>query len=205
MKVDPNILLSLQSLARQQQGVLTTSDLTVIFMTTNRQLLKKRVQPYLESELLIHFCRGFYITPETNLEALSQRITPRSIISLGTVLSKERLVGTIPRNCVYAIKLGKTRKYENDKVGKIIQFGFGGRKESAVFDFGYRYENGICYAEPERALLDTLYFYQRGNKFFFNIYSDVERKRINREKFIEYIEKYSNSRFRAFARSYIDE
>jgi hypothetical protein len=209
MKVDANILSTLQILALQNRGVLTTHDLEVLFMTSNRQLLRNRLRPYLEGKILIRFCRGFYLvpkttTPEAGLAALSQRICPHSIISLGTVLSRTRLIGTIPTNVVYAVKAGTSRTYENKEVGRVMHFGFGGLKESLLVGFGYRFEDGICYAEPERALLDTLYFYQRGNKFFFNIYSDIAVDRIDRDAYLKYVDKYPNGRFRAFARSYLD-
>lgn len=209
MKVNANILVSLQSLALQQRGVLTTRDLEVLFMTSNRQTLRSRLRPYLEEKILIRFCRGFYLSPkvaapEAVLAALSQRICPHSIISLGTVLSRARLIGTSPKNVVYAVKAGTSRTYENKDVGRIIHFGFGGLKESRLVGFGYTFEDGICYAEPERALLDTLYFYQRGNKFFFNIYSDIAVERINRDTYLKFVDEYPNSRFRAFARSYLD-
>ena len=210
MKVRADILFALQGLALQQRGVLTTRDLEVIFRTSNRQTLTSRLRPYLKEKILIRFCRGFYLMPkstsvEMGLAALSQRICPHSIISLGTVLSRARLIGTAPKNVVYAVKVGTSRTYENEDIGRIVHFGFGGIKESSVFDFGYYFEDGICYAEPERALLDTLYFYQRGNKLFFNIYSDVFVGKINRQTYLEYIDRYPNSRFRAFARSYLDE
>jgi hypothetical protein len=213
MKVDPKILLRLQILAQQQRGVLTNYDLEVLFKTSNRQLLRSRLLPYLKSDILIRFCRGFYITPnivsdtttEALLEALSQRINPFSVISLGTVLSKARLIGTVPKKIVYAVKVGTTRKYENETYGQIIQLGFGGANAVQLAEIGSRWENGIRYAEPEKALLDTLYFYQRGNKVFFNVYSDIFTERINRKKYLKYLEKYPNSRFKAFAGSYINE
>jgi hypothetical protein len=210
MKVDADILFRLQALSPQQRGVLTTRDLEVLFMTSNRQLLKNRLRPYLEERILVRFCRGFYLvpkatTPEAGLAALSQRICAHSIISLGTVLARARLIGTIPKNVVYAVKAGTSRTYENKDIGRIVHFGFGGLKESSLVGFGYQFEDGICYAEPERALLDTLYFYQRGNKFFFNIYSDIAVDRIDRDTYLKYVDEYPNSRFRTFARSYLNE
>ena len=210
MKVDANKLFSLEILSIQQRGILTTRDLEVIFRTSNRHVLKNRLHPYLKENIIIRFCRGFYIvpkatTPETALINLSQRICPHSIISLGTILSKSRLIGTHPKNIVYAVKVGKSRKYEHKTYGQIIHFGFGGIESTNTVTFGDTWEKGIRYAEPERALLDTLYFYQKGNKYFFNIYSDIDIKLINRRKYLDYLKKYPNSRFRAFARRYIDE
>lgn len=211
MKTDIITIINLiQTLGIQQRGVLTTRDLEILFKTSNRQLLKNRILPFLEKEVLIRFSRGYYIAPKILpkieiLAALSQRIRPNSIISLGTILSKNRIIGTDPANTIYAVKIGTTRRYENDKFGTIIHFGFGKISDRSMYDFGYTLENGIRYADPERALLDTLYFYQRGNKFFFNIYEDIDVSTINKTKYFKYLKKYSNSRFQAFARSFIDE
>lgn len=209
MKVEADILFTLKALAGQQRGVLTTRDVEVLFGTSNRQLLRSRLAPFLKSHIILRFSRSFYILPghppEVILESLSQRLCPHSVISLGTILSRERLVGTFSKTTVHAVKAGKARTYTHAQLGTIIHFGFGGPSAIDLVTQGREYKNGLCYAEPEKALLDTLYFYQRGHTFFFNIYSDISVKQMDKQKYLRYLEMYPNKRFHTFARNYINE
>jgi len=211
MKLDFAILSTLELMAGPQRGVLTIKDVEILFNTVNRQLLAKRLAPYILAKVIVRFCRGLYIyprsfrDPQKGLLYLSQRIVPDSMISLGTALSIHRMIGSVPLRTVYAVKIGTSRTYENAEIGRIVHLGFGNVSDGDFMGLGSVREGGINLATPERALLDTLYFYQRGRVPFFNIYSDIFTIAVNKKRYLEYLENYPNARFRAFARSYINE
>ena len=69
---------------------------------------------------------------------------------------------------------------------------------------GYEVVDGIRVALPEKAVLDTLYFYRRGIRFSFDIYSDIDYSRLNKSIIDEFLLKYKNPVFIGFARKLTD-
>lgn len=202
MKIALETIEEFQKLAPMHRGVFTTQDLANLFLTQDTIQLKRRLKPLIDAKMLFRFCRGFYVTKEFNLEWLSQRIFPNSAISFGNVLSKEMLIGSIPQKTVYAVKIGKTRIYKSP-LGQVVHFGFSSREASSLW-FGYDvFKDGIRYADKEKAFLDTLYFYQSGNKFSFDVYSDINLKLLNQKKLSKYLSAYKNPKFRKFAEGVI--
>lgn len=158
----------------------------------------------MQAKILTSFCRGFYVAQNFDREYLSQRICPESALSLGTVLARDLLIGSIPQKTVYAVKKGKTRIYKSE-LGQIVHLGFASPSSAKDNWFGYQVgKTGIRYADPEKAFLDTLYFYQLGNHFSFNIYSDIHVNRLNQKKLAGYLKKYRNPKFRKFVQGVID-
>jgi len=71
--------------------------------------------------------------------------------------------------------------------------------DGALF-FGYEANpKGFLLATPEKAVLDTLYFYLRGKKFYFNIFGDIHYGSLDKDTFFEYLARYRNPKFRTFA------
>ena len=193
MNLNPQHLDSLRLLAPKHKGVFTLSDLSNLFLTKHPVALQQKLKPFLKAKILYRFCRGFYVTGDFSLEALSQKICPRSAISFGSVLAKEMLIGSIPQKTVYAVKVGKSRTYSSE-LGRVVHLGL----LSELF-FGYsQWREGICYADKEKAFLDLLYFYQKGRKFSFNIYSDIQTNRLDRNILKKYIGRYKNQKFKKF-------
>ncbi len=197
MKIEPKLLLEFQTLALRQRGVFSVSDLANYFLTSTALALNRKLAPFLQSGILYHFCRGFYVAQDFSLEWLSQRICPKSAISFGSVLAKNLLIGSIPEKTVYAVKIGKSRIYRSP-VGQVVHLGFSHILKKRIW-FGYdSVEQGICYADKEKAFLDTLYFYQSGQKFSFNIYSDIHLDLLDQKKIEEYLKRYRNPKFVKF-------
>ncbi|MDO8461726.1 MAG: hypothetical protein Q7S98_02580 [Deltaproteobacteria bacterium] len=158
--------------------------------------VQQKLKPFLKEKILNRFYRGIYVAQDFDREWLSQQICSESAISFGSVLAKEGLVGAIPQKTVYAVKIGKTRIYKSP-LGQVVHLGFAGSGREMWF--GYKMEtNGIWYADAEKAFLDTLYFYQKGRKFSFNIYSDIQVDRLNQKKLQLYLGRYKNPKFRTF-------
>ena len=104
MKVPAKELLLLQSLIPKHRGVFTIADLENLFLARHPVEIQQKLKPFLQAKLLHRFCRGFYVANDFDLEWLSQRICPHSSISLGSVLAKEMVIGSIPQKTVYAVK-----------------------------------------------------------------------------------------------------
>lgn len=204
MKIEPKNWVALQSLSPKHHGVFSTYDLANLFLTKDSLGLSRKLKSFLKAGVLHRFCRGYYVTEDFDLESLSQRLCPHSAISLGTVLAKTRLIGNIPQKTVYAVKIGKTRVYQST-LASIVHLGYSSSSIGRNLWFGYSLGDvGIRYADKEKAFLDTLYFYQLGHKFSFNVYSDIAVERLDRKKIESYLKKYRNPKFVTFVKGVLD-
>jgi hypothetical protein len=67
-------------------------------------------------------------------------------------------------------------------------------------NFGTEIKNGIRYADPEKAFLDTLYLYQKGRRFPFNIYTDMNLDGLKASRIRNYLARYRNPKFISFVK-----
>ncbi len=179
-------------------GVFSLSDIRNLLQTDNRDVLYRGINDLQKADVLTRFSRGFYVTKGFDPLVLSQRLGPDSYVSFGNVLAKQLLIGSVPRYRIRAAKVGPKRIYSNADI-RIEHLSL--RKG---LNFGYEVVDGIRMALPEKAVLDTLYFYRRGIRFSFDIYSDVDYSRLNKDIINEFLEKYKNPVFIDFARSLIN-
>lgn len=174
------------------KGVFTLSDLKNLLNPSNNLKFHRQVKSLEKQGVLTRFTRGFYVSASFNLEFLSQRICENSYLSLATILSKNLLIGSVPRQTVFAVKVGRSRSYKS-KLGNIFIFGL-----SEHLYFGFQTVDGINVADSEKAFLDTLYFYQKGFKPYFNIYQDIAIDLLDKKKIKAYLKHYKNDRFVKF-------
>jgi hypothetical protein len=180
--------------AASMDGVFSLRDLENVLNEKTPLLLHRRVQALAAAGALTRFKRGFYCTENFNLETLSQRLYPDSYISLGTVLARRLLIGSIPASTVYAVKTGRNRTFYSSK-GNLVYCGI-----APHLMFGCEYENGRRYATAEKAFLDTLYFYQKGFTFSFNIFEDINSTGLDMAKTRLLLKKYKNPKFIIFVK-----
>jgi hypothetical protein len=183
--------------AASMDGVFSFSDLKNVFNEKTPLLLHRRVRALVSIGALTRFKRGVYCTENFNLEALSQRLYPDSCISLGTVLARRLLIGSVPAKTVYAVKTGRNRAFYSH-LGNLVYCGI-----APYLMFGYEYENGRRYATAEKAFLDTLYFYQKGHTFSFNIFEDINITDLNTAEIRLLLKKYKNPKFITFVKGVI--
>lgn len=181
-----------KNLSQGHRGAFSLNELKNFLQQPNKVQFYRELNRLEEENIIKRLSRCMYLTPDGSLEVASQKICPRSYISFGNVLARSLLIGTIPQKVVTAVKIGKSRVYQGP-MGRIIQLGI----KPDLF-FGYQFENGVAYADPEKAFLDTLYFYQKGQKYFFNIYSDIDVYLLDQRKLKKYLEKYKNPLFVEF-------
>ena len=192
MKVNADSRL-IARLQPAQRGVFSTADLRTALAEPHRAAFGRRVRALLEHESLFRFTRGFYVTEPFELPVLSQRIAPGSCISFETVLAHELVIGTNPARRLVATRVGRTRRYA--ALGFEIEH-VGISKE---LSFGCECTQGVRYANAERAVLEVLYFHLRGRRYAFDIYSDINRRKLNMDRIREYLRHYRNPKFVAFA------
>jgi hypothetical protein len=196
MKVFDDIEL-VRSLDQGQRGVFSKGDLQRALAERHPAAFSRRVNAMLNTGVLKRFIRGWYVTDRVDLKVLSQRIAPESYISMETVLSEALIVGVSPGASLTAVKPGRTRVYEGCGL-RIAHFGV---KPELIF--GFSRIGPVRQADPEKALLDTLYFYLRGRKYPFDIHSDIDISSLDSQKVLAYLKAYQNPKFVAFAKRVI--
>ncbi len=198
MKKDNDILL-IQALSSAQQGVFSKPDLQTAFGEPHPSALGRRLRRLEEIGVLRRFVRGWYVAQEFHLPTLSQRLAPNSYVSFGWVLAEELVVGPKPMRRLRAVKIGRPRRYQN--LGFVIQH----LSTTASLMFGYdKAEDGVQYANAEKAALDVLYYHLRGARYAFDIYSDIALEKLNRSRLQQYLGRYKNPRFVTFARQTLE-
>jgi hypothetical protein len=188
------IVSAIEDMKTAQSGVFSLSDLRNLLGIKSKDSFYRTVRGLCAAGVISRFSRGFYVTEEFSPAVLSQRICPESYISFGTVLADNLLIGSVPEYRIRAVKPKPTRIYTDGK-HTIEHLGI---KPDLIF--GWTVDKGIRRADPEKAVLDTLYFYRLGTKFSFDIYSDVDYSSLNSDKIDEYLTKYRNPLFIDFAR-----
>lgn len=191
-------LLLVQKFSPSLKGVFAFSDLQIALKSENRQTLHNRINRLVKIGLLKRFRNGLYTAGDFSRETLSLRINPNAYFSLGTVLAKNGLVGTMPEKKLYAVKIGRNRCFQS--MDLIVEH-LGISKE---LYFGFSEINGAQYADSEKAWIDTLYYHMRGRHFSFNPMTDVDTSLLNKTKINRYLSRYKNKRFVKFCKGLID-
>jgi hypothetical protein len=181
----------LQVLAAQVDGVLTMSDIRVLFSRLGDAGIFKRLEVLVREGVLVKVQAGIYALPTASLAAISQRLASPSYISTGTVLAKAMAIGSIPAHRVQAIKVGRPRTYRC-ALGIVEHLSI----KQELF-FGYEDHDGIRFATPEKAFLDVCYFLSKGRRFSFDPITDVDMGALEPKRIREYLRAY-DQRFISF-------
>lgn len=189
----------IHAVSNELSGVFTISDLQILLNCKNIATLYNRIKRLVKLNELSHFSRGIYITENYSNEVLSSKIDSTAYLSLGTILSQNGLIGTMPLKRITAVKVGRNRKYQNSEL-IIDHFGI-----APHLYFGFTTKAGINYADNEKAFLDTLYYYMKGHKYPFDPLSDVNIDLLDHPKLFEYLSYYKNKKFITFCKKIIDE
>lgn len=198
MKLASQLEVLLTAHRTANRGVFSTAELRALLGCTHEKSLQRAIHALQASGALTRFCRGLYVTPDFDLEMVSQRLAPDSYISCGSVLARALIIGAVPQKTVYAVKRGPSRAYRSP-VGAVVHFGLGLRTRDLLCGFRTT-ASGICYADNEKAFLDTLYFHRSGYTFSFDVYSDVDLSRLDTARVRHYLRRYKNPKFVQFVK-----
>ncbi|MEA2013115.1 MAG: hypothetical protein U9O87_08595, partial [Verrucomicrobiota bacterium] len=141
-------------------------------------------------------CKG-----KVQFENSFSKIDSNSYISFTNVLGKACIVPQLADNSITSVSSRPRPKTFTSKLGSIKYVTI----NSDLMDFGIKRKGNLWIAEEERAFLDVLYFYKKGMKFNFNVYSDINIDSMDIKKIMNYLDRYKNPNFIAFVRSVINE
>lgn len=157
------------------------SDLEKI-LDYNRPTLRVMLYRLAKKNEVIRLAKGIYALPEKiEIEKIATAINPPSYISFESALSKYGILSQIP----YTLTLATSKKPKK-KILNNIQVEYRQLKKDLFF--GYKLENGIYIAEPEKALLDELYLISKG-KVNLDL-NELDLKPIRKIIFLEYSKKF---------------
>ena len=176
-------------------GVFSLSELSSLFDISSQQMLWIKIKQFEEAGLLKRYSRGIYITQNFDPMILSAKVRTDSYISFGSALAYYKLIGTESPFLISCIVTSKASEYKGEvnlsyaRISKNVFFG------TAILN------NGVRMANAEKAVLDTLYFYQHKKIFYFNIFQDINFSALSKETMDSYLERYANPKFKAFVRN----
>ena len=178
-------------------GVFSLLELGALFDISNQQSLWIAARRFEAAGLLKRYCRGIYVARDFDPQVLSAKVRTDSYISFGSALAYHRLIGTESPFLVSCVVPSRASEFAGEvnlsyaRISKELYFGM------------VPLENGAKMADAEKAVLDTLYFYQHKKVFYFNVFQDIDFAALSKERVDMYLERYVNPRFRAFARNTI--
>jgi len=183
------LIKELQSL---DKGYFTVSDMQKI-TGLSRDSLKVAINRLIEKEVLIRIKRGVYqlgFSPVDVVKVANQLYYP-SYLSFESALSRYGILSQIP----YTQTFATTKRSKKMTLWKTeVEF----RQLKSELFFGYKMDNGMYVAEPEKALLDQLYMVSRGRGSL--DIEELDLKEINRGL----LEKYAQV-FPSYIRELLDE
>lgn len=186
---------NIERVAESQRGVFSIGDLAILLNSEARQLYN-RINYLLKNNILKKATRGFYVGIGFDIQILSARINQESYISGPTVLAESLIIGTVPEYQLSCIKIGRPREY------RVGEYYITYNSISRSMFFGYEFIDGVKKALPEKAFLDCLYYYQSGQKYYFNIFDDINIGLLDEKRLFSFLSKYKNPKFRKFVYGY---
>jgi predicted transcriptional regulator of viral defense system len=136
-----------------------------------------------KKEEILRIAKGFYILPEQKIDAekIATQIYAPSYVSFESALARYGILSQIP----YAITLATTRKPKTISIlGKLADY----RRIKKELFFGFSLAEGVYAADPEKALLDTLYFVSLGRTTL--SFEELDLSKIDKPKFWRYAKLY---------------
>ncbi len=179
-------------------GVFSLAELSSLFNVTKKQTLWAIIKKFEEAEILTRYCRGIYITKNFDSQILFSKVRTDAYISFGAALAYHRLIGAESPFLISGLVLGKACEF----TGK-INISYSRISKDLFFGFS-TLPNGAKIADPEKAFLDTLYFYQHGKTYYFNIFQDINTSLLSDKKIISYLAQFKNQKFQTFVRNYLN-
>lgn len=199
MKITPEFRELFNNLLKAQKGVVTTDDLKTIIQVNSSNELYRQIRKLISEKLLYKACRGVYVSNEFSPERLAFTINPNSYLGLNYALAYHNMIGTYSPKRIQVLS---SKRHSSIKVNGIeLEF----KLLSKDYFFGLNTDNTIRISDREKTIIDVLFYYQKGTKYYFDIYSDIYLDGIDRKKINQYLSKFKNQKFVSFVKDYLND
>ncbi len=168
---------NIAKLLKTESPFFTISSLQAVFNLT-RESARTTASRLVSSGVLTRLCRDLFVLAgrKYSLFALANAIYQPSVISLETALNYWGLIVQDPQ-VIFSVGLGSYR-YKINHTGFIYR-----QINPALFRFGQKKIDDFFIAEPEKAVLDTLYMKSKGLADF--LPEDINMDKLDNER-LEY-------------------
>lgn len=189
----------LRRLNRDSGGVYVTSDLAVLLQRTQPSRLAEAVRRLLRDAILLRVRRGLYVDRVHGYrsEILGQRWVTPSYLSTEAALSHHQLCDTGITAYTYVTTRLLPRRDAGIRSFDGRQYIY--RHLAPHLFFAYQTEEGARIAEPEKAVLDFLYFVHKSQRSVISP-DDIDFDQLNPSRYHQFLRRYRQRGFKDFAR-----
>jgi len=184
-------LEALQILQKTGKRIFTLPEIKNLLDIEKDNSAYKKVESLIRDGVLTKTIKGIYYLsskPPADFELANYLYQP-SYISLSSALNYYEILIQVPYE-IFSVTARLTRRVEvNNKL-------FSYRHISPAYFFGYQKEQDFLIAEPEKALIDTLFLISLGRLTI--DYDELLLERIDKQRFKELAAKIKNRAFRKF-------
>lgn len=168
----------LQKLKELGKSYYTVSEIQAI-LEQSRPATRVAINRFIKAGVLERLGRNVYVPAlgSYNLEEIATTLYAPCYISFESALAKYGVLSQIPRTLTCAT----SRRSKKIRLGgQEVEY----RRLKKELFFGYRFLDRIAIAEPEKALLDQLYFVSLG-KAILNL-EDLDFSKLSKKKFFRF-------------------
>ncbi len=192
----------LRGLNAASGGVYSTSDLSILLNRSHPSRLTEAIRGLLREGVLLRVRRGLYIDRLNGYqpEVVGQRWLSPSYLSAETALDRHRLCET--GITVYTYVTTRLIAHRQDASKTLEGRRFVYRHVAAHLFFGYQTQDGILLADPEKAVLDFLYFAYKNQRSVLSP-DDIDFALLKPERYRRYLRAYRQTGFKELALSWL--
>lgn len=172
------------------QTVFSFKEISLLYPAISPNNLRARLSYFIRTKKLISLRRGIYAKPNYSPYELGNKIFRPSYISLQTILEKDGVIFQ-PHNAIFLVS------YLSRKIAVAGNSFIYRKVKPRIYlnPAGVYYENGVAFATPERAFLDTIFLYK-------DYYVD-NFDRLNIEKIKELLPVYGSKSLEKRLKKYV--
>ncbi len=183
-------------------GVYSTSDLGVLLDRSHPSRLTEAIRRLVREDFLLRVRRGLYVDRLNGYrpEFVGQRSLSPSYLSTESALHLHHLCETGITVYTYVTTRLIARRQDASKTFEGHRFVY--RHVVAHLFFGYESRDGMLVADPEKAVLDFLYFIYKKQRSALSP-DDIDFTQLKPERYGRYLRAYRQTGFKGFALSWL--
>ncbi|HYM09609.1 MAG TPA: hypothetical protein VEU62_02690 [Bryobacterales bacterium] len=192
----------LRALHAESGGVYSTADLGVLVERLHPARLAEAIRLLVREGVLLRLRRGLYLDRLHGYrpEVAGERWVAPAYLSTESALDRHALcqTGILASTYVTTRLLASRARAVRSLEGRRFVY----RHVAAHLFFGYQPEDGLLVAEPEKAVLDFLYFVYKKQRSVLSP-QDIDFRRLNASRYRAYVKAYRQAGFAAYALAWL--
>ena len=198
------VIARIMDTSRANGGVYSTADLAVLLDRAEPSRVTDAIRALIRDGLLLKVRRGLYVDRLNGYrpEIVGQRWLAPSYLSAETALDRHGLCAT--GIAAYTYVTPRLIPHKKLATRTFDGYRFIYRHLARHLFFGFQCEEGVFLAEPEKAVLDFLYFTFKKQQSAIAP-EDIDLSRLNAATYRRYLRAYRQRGFPAYALSFLEK